>query len=284
MRYNGLATDSVFTRNCTIFADQQYRHRRWIGEWCNRSIMRIDLVTHNQVPDRTKPLRVWIEFDDERSGRELRRQNRALIQRIPGINANWTPIQPITHTIKRGRQSNITVSRTQFPLIPCEAMTVHKSQGDTYDTIAVHLQRMNKAMLYVACSRAKSAQGLYLIGDEFRPPAAPGPENPTAQELARHETVKLIPTSKHLHYERPPGVMQLIFIMFSVFIGTWIRLSMTLFIFRLLYCFLLKHGRSLKTTATSRDLSMSLLLEAAGVNAGDRTALHAISDRTYIMS
>ena len=49
-------------------------------------------------------------------------------------------------------------------------MTIYKSQGGTYEKVVVNLKKgMTRSELYVACSRATKASGLYLIGDFFPP-------------------------------------------------------------------------------------------------------------------
>jgi len=81
--------------------------------------------------------------------------------------------------IKQPEYSNaeIRIDRKQFPVVPAEAITIHKSQGATYSKVAVHLKRGIKlASLYVGCSRATSASGLLLLGD-FVPPTRFGATN-----------------------------------------------------------------------------------------------------------
>ena len=66
------------------------------------------------------------------------------------------------------------VTRTQFPLVPAEAITVHKAQGQTFQHVVFHPPLDNRgvtrALYYVACSRATNAHGLHIAG-QFRPPA-----------------------------------------------------------------------------------------------------------------
>ena len=46
-----------------------------------------------------------------------------------------------------------------------EALTIHKSQGGTFPNVVVHLKPgITRSQLYVACSRATSASGLFLAG------------------------------------------------------------------------------------------------------------------------
>jgi hypothetical protein len=40
-------------------------------------------------------------------------------------------VEPITVPTERTKNSNLQVMGKQFPLVPYEAMTIHKSQGQT---------------------------------------------------------------------------------------------------------------------------------------------------------
>ena len=58
------------------------------------------------------------------------------------------------------------IVRKQFPFIVAEATTIHESQNDTYECVVVHIEmRMSRNALYTALSRAKSASGLYIVGN-----------------------------------------------------------------------------------------------------------------------
>lgn len=63
------------------------------------------------------------------------------------------------------RNGAIKASRTQFPLTLCYAMTVHKAQGLTMDSVVVHCaQEFVSGQTYVALSRVKEESSLQVIG------------------------------------------------------------------------------------------------------------------------
>ena len=134
----------------------------------------------------TVPRRLWIKFNEEKTGRKAR-ANFHNVMRNRNIDLSVTPIEPVTRQINtrqintrqintrqiNTRSTNFKVERKQFPLVPSEAMTIYKSQGGTYEKVVVNLKKgMTRSELYVACSRATKASGLYLIGD-FVPPKPP---------------------------------------------------------------------------------------------------------------
>lgn len=81
------------------------------------------------------------------------------------------PIQPVLARIKLrpGKPSSPEIQRLQFPITMAWARTVHKVQGLTVNEIVVcfdlHRQKhFNYGQIYVALSRARSLQGLHVIG------------------------------------------------------------------------------------------------------------------------
>ena len=124
-----------------------------------------------QKTNETVPCRLWIKFNEEKTGRKAR-VNFHNVMRNRNIDFSVTPIEPVTRQINT-RSTNFKVERKQFPIVPSEAMTIYKSQGGTYEKVVVNLKKgITRSELYVACSRATKAAGLYLIGD-FVPPKPP---------------------------------------------------------------------------------------------------------------
>ena len=102
---------------------------------------------------------IFIQFDNPRVGRQSR-QNRSSI--FP--DAVVVERKEVSFSVKRGKP--ITRYRYQFPLTLAWACTIHKVQGKTLDKIVVSMRegRFMAGQAYVAFSRVKKLQGLYLVG------------------------------------------------------------------------------------------------------------------------
>ena len=99
---------------------------------------------------------LWIQFH------ELRVSSKARSKTCHSENPNSTPIRKILKTFQYKRNESLQIDRSQFPVVPAEAITIHKSQGATYDKVVVHISpRLKRAALDVACSRATKASGLF---------------------------------------------------------------------------------------------------------------------------
>ena len=74
------------------------------------------------------------------------------------------PIEPVTAKFY-GKQG-VTLQRTQLPLLPCWAATIHKVQGLSLDAAVIDLgpKMFEDGMAYVALSRVRTLQGVALLG------------------------------------------------------------------------------------------------------------------------
>ena len=76
------------------------------------------------------------------------------------------PVPPFTSHFGSGGSQAKALSRTQLPLTLAWAITIHKSQGATYDKAIVNIGEKEIALglTYVAFSRVRTLAGLLLRG------------------------------------------------------------------------------------------------------------------------
>ncbi|XP_028169453.1 uncharacterized protein LOC114359323 [Ostrinia furnacalis] len=114
---------------------------------------------------------IWMEFHSSQIGKKLR-SDYLKMHNKSGFD-NWVPIPRSKIVVKL--ISDPKVSKTvgnMFPLKAAEAITVHKSQGQTYhEGVCIHIQedaydklRTDKSLQYVALTRVKRLEDLYIMG------------------------------------------------------------------------------------------------------------------------
>ena len=76
----------------------------------------------------------------------------------------------VPRMVKEIKHQHLTVRRTQFPLAPALAYTVHKCQGQTLDRVCFDVKNgeiFSHGMLYVGCSRVRHSRHLrFFAGSE----------------------------------------------------------------------------------------------------------------------
>lgn len=87
---------------------------------------------------------------------------------LTGVARNTRILIPRIHLTYSGTILPFSLQRTQFPIIPAFAMTINKSQGQTFDKVAIFLREpvFTHGQLYVAASRVRSFDALrFYISD-----------------------------------------------------------------------------------------------------------------------
>ena len=123
---------------------------------------------HNNIPSI-----LWVSFDDKTIGQQWRQRYSNLY--TEDVHQSWTPIFAVD---RQFQVTNARIMRTQFPLKPAAATTIHSGQGCTFHQICISMdlsdskglsQNKNLARLflqhahYVAASRVTSLQGLQIL-------------------------------------------------------------------------------------------------------------------------
>lgn len=106
---------------------------------------------------------IFVKFDSDRVGTKAinnSQHKQAYPQAVP------IKRKDVQFFIGRGARRSVEAKRTQFPLTLAWGCTIHKVQGKTLDTIVVSMEGKGRFMpgqAYVALSRVKTLQGLFLL-------------------------------------------------------------------------------------------------------------------------
>ena len=131
---------------------------------CNGSIGKL---VHIDRDENNKVIRVWIEFcGSEKIGQKIRKKDGTL--RVQNrISNKAVPIKLRTANIPLTSDKNVVATRKHFPLVAACAITIHKSQGGTYDEIVYEYSKTHpQELVYVALSRVTNIEGLYIVTRE----------------------------------------------------------------------------------------------------------------------
>lgn len=117
-----------------------------------RYLKKVDMgyLKSNDTSSNDKPMGVWLQMEEPLSGKKRRIQYKN-VTTSRAYPSDWTPLEPITSNFKRGKGS-LQVAKSQFPIVVAEALTIHKSQGATYDKVLIDLTKgrvPTRSSLYV---------------------------------------------------------------------------------------------------------------------------------------
>lgn len=121
-------------------------------------------LVHIETDEAGAVTRVWLEFPDSpKTGQKTRRKAAAFIQ-ANNISHTAVPIARRTSTIYMNNNKTIFVKRNHLPSVSACAITIHKSQGGTFNQIVYEYEKTHsQQLLYVPLFRVTSIQGLYIV-------------------------------------------------------------------------------------------------------------------------
>lgn len=112
-------------------------------------------------------IRVWLEFPTSPTvGQQLRKKSAAHATNR-NISLLAVPINIRTSCTSLNNNRTIFAKRKHFPLIAACAMTIHKSQGGTFNEVVYEYEKHHcQQLAYVALSRVASLGGLYIVNSQ----------------------------------------------------------------------------------------------------------------------
>lgn len=124
-------------------------------------------IGHLEYIEYFRHFRLWLRFPDNcKIGRKIIRLSARYIQRND-IVRNLVLIARKNATIYFDKNRISSVKRNHLPLIPATAMTIHKSQGGTFDQIVYSYDKKHdQYLIYIALSRVKSIEGLFIVSSD----------------------------------------------------------------------------------------------------------------------
>ena len=111
---------------------------------------------------------IWVRFNDDKTGRLLREDNKSLLNFHKPHDLMSVPIRKQRKRFQLPGHNNIL--REQFPLTLCYANTSHKGQGLTLDEVIAdfsNAKRIFPGSFYTALSRVRYGRNFYLR--DFKP-------------------------------------------------------------------------------------------------------------------
>lgn len=125
----------------------------------NGTVGKLCQVDRNENGDITK---IWMLFP-KKVGQKINNKWKGYI-RQKNINPSAVPITAHTSSIPLNNNKTIVAKRKHFPLLPACAITIHKSQGGTFDEIVYEYDKSHSLeLVYVALSRVTNIEGLYIV-------------------------------------------------------------------------------------------------------------------------
>ncbi|KAM7285233.1 uncharacterized protein ISCGN_032191 [Ixodes scapularis] len=159
----------------------------------------VGILQYIQYATLREPERIWLHSGELGSkiaiGTVAAAKSRQLRALDRNIQQNWTPIERRTVTCVIDKKSRISLRRCQLPIVQASAITIHKSQGGTYENVVYSYAKSHpQKLVYVALSRATDINGLYLtnVDNDFTfYHGKPNPDRVLLDEFRRLQSHKL---------------------------------------------------------------------------------------------
>ena len=104
---------------------------------------------------------IWVKFENINIGKDTRKNHKHIYTK--DVRPDWTPIFQVKKQFPVGRYKSCQILRSQFPLRPSSAKTVHRCQGDTMTSAVIDLRgRVFTHAHYVSLSRVKSLDNVHI--------------------------------------------------------------------------------------------------------------------------
>ncbi|GBO05280.1 hypothetical protein AVEN_112140-1 [Araneus ventricosus] len=130
--------------------------------------LNIDLEEEESESNKTKLVRLWIDFPSKDVSKLARVKSRPHVKsKFHYINGSWmwTSVHPRTATINISAAAKC--KHKQFPKFLAGAITIHKSHGATFDEICYDNNKsQHNRLVYVGLRRVKTLKGFYLTNDK----------------------------------------------------------------------------------------------------------------------
>lgn len=129
-----------------------------------RLVERFDTTTQSDEANSGDLKRLWFKFAGNAKIGQKARMVAAKYMQKKNIPKDLVPIAQRSSTVNLNNNRTITAKRKHFPITPACAMTIHKSQGGTFDNIVYTYERGHaQQLVYVALSRVTNIEGLFIV-------------------------------------------------------------------------------------------------------------------------
>ena len=140
---------------------------------------------------------IWVHFDEEDIGKQTRKKHKRLYQR--NTPKDWTPISTQQKHLQVSRRTDISATRTQFPIRNSAAKTIHRCQGQTLNAVVADFASTHsRHMHYVALSRVTNPDNLYITNFDANPIRT---DKDVKAEMARLRSTKKLNIPHQINYK-----------------------------------------------------------------------------------